>query len=100
MLYAQRYAVNDRPWAPGAASTGHARRLQGQGYADYRPGYFYFSADAELIAVVSQGGLGSRAKFLPARKSWRLREIANREESKDDDVEQVCWAWKSGNCYR
>lgn len=46
MLYAQKYTVDDRPWAPGAGNVIHARRSHG--YADYRPGYFYFAADEEL----------------------------------------------------
>lgn len=53
MLYAQKSAVDDRPWAPGAAVHPHARREHG--YADYRPGYFYMAADASLITVT--GGI-------------------------------------------
>lgn len=53
MLYKQRQPVSDRPWAPCAATAPHARREHG--YADYRPGLFYFAADQELI-VVENGG--------------------------------------------
>jgi hypothetical protein len=50
MLYAQVHTVADRPWAPGASSLNpHAERAGG--YADYRPGYFYFTADENLITV-------------------------------------------------
>lgn len=49
MLYAQTRPVNDRPWAPGSGSQPHAGRPNG--YADYRPGYFYVAADATLITT-------------------------------------------------
>jgi hypothetical protein len=47
MLYAQSRSVSDRPWAPGAGSEPHAGRPNG--YADYRPGYYYVAADPNLI---------------------------------------------------
>eukprot|EP00927_Polykrikos_kofoidii_P032545 TRINITY_DN27696_c0_g1_i1.p1 TRINITY_DN27696_c0_g1~~TRINITY_DN27696_c0_g1_i1.p1 ORF type:complete len:538 (-),score=86.89 TRINITY_DN27696_c0_g1_i1:423-1943(-) len=49
MLYAQTHSVNDRPWAPGSYENPHAWRPKG--YADYRPGYYYFAADEALIGV-------------------------------------------------
>jgi len=53
MLYAQNRSVSDRAWAPGAASYGpHCGRATG--YADYRPGYFYLTADAAFISVEKQ----------------------------------------------
>jgi hypothetical protein len=47
MLYAQSKSVSDRPWAPGAGSEPHAGRPNG--YADYRPGYYYVAADESLV---------------------------------------------------
>jgi hypothetical protein len=47
MLYAQSRSVSDRPWAPGAGSEPHAGRPNG--YADYRPGYYYVAADPSMI---------------------------------------------------
>mmetsp|Transcript_145329 Transcript_145329/g.253627 ORF Transcript_145329/g.253627 Transcript_145329/m.253627 type:complete len:318 (+) Transcript_145329:151-1104(+) len=49
MLYAQTRSVNDRPWAPGSGSTPHAGRPNG--YADYRPGYYYVAAEDTLITT-------------------------------------------------
>lgn len=49
LLYAQTRPVNDRPWAPGSGSSPHAGRPNG--YADYRPGYFYVAADENLITA-------------------------------------------------
>lgn len=54
MLYEQRQPVSDRPWAPSAAAHPHARRPNG--YADYRPGLFYFAADEALISVNTGDG--------------------------------------------
>merc|ERR1719487_396017 len=55
MLYAQSRAVSDRPWAPGASgSNPHAGRPTG--YADYRTGYYYVSADALMVMVEQQEG--------------------------------------------
>jgi hypothetical protein len=50
MLYAQRHSVADRPWAPGASSNPQCVERPG-GYADYRPGYFYVAANANLISA-------------------------------------------------
>lgn len=53
MLYAQNRDVSDRPWCPGAGSTDpHAMRPTG--YADYRPGYFYLTADAFFVTAEHQ----------------------------------------------
>lgn len=53
MLYAQSLPVSDRPWAPGAGSTApHAGRPTG--YADYRPGFFYLTADESFVIAESQ----------------------------------------------
>lgn len=49
MLYAQRHSVADRPWAPGCRARPHEERLEG--YADYRPGYFYIAAEEALICT-------------------------------------------------
>jgi len=49
LLYAQVRTVADRPWAPGSGPLPHAGRASG--YADYRPGYFYFAADRKLITA-------------------------------------------------
>lgn len=54
MLYAQVHPVSDRPWAPGAAALNpHAERAGG--YADYRQGYYYFTADETLIVTEGSG---------------------------------------------
>eukprot|EP00929_Paragymnodinium_shiwhaense_P039820 TRINITY_DN20865_c0_g1_i1.p1 TRINITY_DN20865_c0_g1~~TRINITY_DN20865_c0_g1_i1.p1 ORF type:complete len:490 (+),score=74.31 TRINITY_DN20865_c0_g1_i1:95-1564(+) len=50
LLYAQLHAVADRPWAPGASNE-NAHAFRPHGYADYRPGYFYFAADSMVISV-------------------------------------------------
>lgn len=53
MMYAQSRPVSDRPWAPGAGSTDpHAGRPTG--YADYRTGYFYVTADALMVSAERQ----------------------------------------------
>jgi hypothetical protein len=49
MLYAQTKSVSDRAWAPGASTEPHACRPNG--YADYRPGYYYVAADENLVIV-------------------------------------------------
>lgn len=51
MLYAQRHTVDDRRWAPGSAWT----EGRANGYADYRPGYFYIAADESMIEVSFHG---------------------------------------------
>lgn len=60
MLYAQTHPVNDRPWAPSAGMRPHAWREHG--YADYRPGYYYLAADANLISATQAKGKSDRAK--------------------------------------
>eukprot|EP00928_Gymnodinium_smaydae_P013566 TRINITY_DN14943_c0_g1_i1.p1 TRINITY_DN14943_c0_g1~~TRINITY_DN14943_c0_g1_i1.p1 ORF type:complete len:545 (-),score=102.24 TRINITY_DN14943_c0_g1_i1:61-1602(-) len=62
-LYAQRHAVDDRPWAPGAGNKPHEYRRGG--YADYRPGYLYFSASEALITADHGSGQGLSPLQLP-----------------------------------
>merc|ERR1719335_1918607 len=51
-LYAQKRRVNDRPNPPyGRWSVSNNRP---EGYADYRPGYFYFACEVDSIKVVQK----------------------------------------------
>jgi len=51
MLYSQRHTVDDRPWAPGSSWT----EGRPNGYADYRPGYFYVAADESILEATFHG---------------------------------------------
>jgi hypothetical protein len=95
MLYAQRYAVDDRPWAPGAASQPHLKR-QG-GYADYRPGFFYITADGALMSAHECEDSPPMAEPPPPEEvgaaKWRSGTAGGASES-------ICWDWRSGRCMR
>mmetsp|Transcript_5125 Transcript_5125/g.14442 ORF Transcript_5125/g.14442 Transcript_5125/m.14442 type:complete len:467 (-) Transcript_5125:154-1554(-) len=110
MLYAQRHTVDDRPWAPGAASQPHAWREYG--YADYRPGFFYFAADGALISTNRNEEVPPPAAFeveaakrgaeAPQPESDRRPHEggAAGDPSDNDRKYQVCWDFEMGRCAR
>jgi len=103
MLYAQKFAVDDRPWAPGAASSRHAWRPGG--YADYRPGYFYFAADGVLVtadrALPKPERAASNRALPPIPSTVSLGgRTPKSEESSSDDGWGVCWNFQQGCCRR
>lgn len=101
MLYAQRYAVDDRPWAPGAASSPHAFRSGG--YADYRPGYFYITTDGSLIATGDQQNQEldpkTGAPILPNVRPPPCRDLVSNDKEVDNEF-QGCWDFRMGRCHR
>mmetsp|Transcript_45606 Transcript_45606/g.132145 ORF Transcript_45606/g.132145 Transcript_45606/m.132145 type:complete len:396 (+) Transcript_45606:123-1310(+) len=119
MLYAQTQPVNDRPWAPSAIWRPHARREQG--YADYRPGFYYLSADGGIITTTQQGDKkppaaskrsdAGRGRAHGGPRSPGRRERAGEAAASEDAPEQpgppadearwaLCWDFKAGRCER
>eukprot|EP00440_Ansanella_granifera_P039253 gb/GFBE01042589.1/.p1 GENE.gb/GFBE01042589.1/~~gb/GFBE01042589.1/.p1 ORF type:complete len:415 (+),score=76.18 gb/GFBE01042589.1/:1-1245(+) len=97
MLYAQRNAVSNRPWAPSAAARPHAWR--DHGYADYRPGYYYVSADGDLIATETSLTLPAKAMDLRVEPRYSVKTQAARHPGQAGNKEyQICWNFKAGKC--
>lgn len=94
MLYAQRAPVDDRPWAPGAGGIFHQHRPFG--YADYRPGYFYFAADDTLISTVPPATFGPCAVVAPRLvlkpTCWGIEDV---EDASSTSSESGCTALSS-----
>lgn len=100
MLYAQKQPVTDRPWAPSASTRPHAFRENG--YADYRKGFYYLTADGSLITTTQQGSTplpplaGAGRKDSPGRRE-RAGEAASPGAEADFFL---CWQFKAGRCQR
>jgi hypothetical protein len=94
MLYEQRASVVDRPWAPSANQKPHARREHG--YADYRPGYYYMTANGTLIATSKEDAQGPCLVAAPAPTT--LSNGQPKVKQRGDF--QICWSFKDGKCDR
>merc|ERR1711879_982882 len=119
MLYAQKHSVRDRPWAPSATSKPHAWRQQG--YADYRPGYYYIAADHTLVAThcsrmlaKAKGSSGCNGMSKPScsadgKAPGQERALSPRQENLLDPRGHglalaagwnECWHYRLGRCQR
>jgi hypothetical protein len=95
MLYAQRYTVDDRPYAPGAAWQPHTAR-QG-GYADYRPGYFYITADGALISAHEGEDEPPLCEPPPPEEAGTAASLRSGTQG---GAWESCWEWQAGKCSR
>jgi len=80
-LYLQKRTVADKPNPPpGKYSVNNNRP---EGYADYRPGYFYFAADSMLISVEEKDdkGRGSNSDVLPVKSERGNERSSSRDMS-------------------
>lgn len=99
MLYDQHKTVEDRPWAPSASVKPHPAR--DNGYADYRPGYYYVSANRAVIATeksltIPEKDSSHIAADEAASAAWAQRRMSGKEKKEF----LICWSFRAGECDR
>lgn len=118
MLYAQKQSVDDRAWAPGSSTSNRVAGLRPLGYADYRPGYYYISADPNLISAfrcvpppppeaqrngasttTAESPPGAQAGYPHFSPSCTASEGTGSSPEKEAYARwAVCWDWQNGHC--